>query len=163
MSSYPYPDPAHSQTRSPKHMCSQQHTSDTSTSTHACPQAQACPTDTLPAHTQAYPCPHILSHIVIQSMSAQDEGPDAPKIAPSLLFYPPPPHPTPKNLLAMLRPVAWFSRPWKVRISLAQAILVPQRPTPRPSHTALPGLFCGLPRKDPLLFLPSLPCSPGTS
>lgn len=29
MSSYPYPDPAHSQTRSPKHMCSQQHTSDT--------------------------------------------------------------------------------------------------------------------------------------
>ena len=42
-------------------MCSQQHTSDTSTSTHACPQAQACPTDTIPVHTRAYPV-HIYFH-----------------------------------------------------------------------------------------------------
>lgn len=101
----------------------------------------ATPTVTFPAHMGAHTRPHTHSHVTIQSMSAQQEGPDAPKIPLSLLSFPPPSHPTPKNLLAIPRPVAWFSRPWKVRISLAQAILVLQRPicplcpTPRPSHT----------------------------
>lgn len=65
----------------------------------------------------------------MQGMSAQKEGPDAPEIALSLLFHPLPPRPTlatllhvshvsqpqttPKNLLEILRAVAWFSHLWR--------------------------------------------------